>query len=79
MEEEDYKTRLENFVYDSKKRFVDPCKVEAVDEYGLDTAIKMWQNGKPDSATLDRLRINSCKRAMAFRLKLERARIKTEY
>ena len=78
MEAEDYKERLERFVYDNKG-FVDPCKVEAVDEYGLDTAIKMWQNSKPDSATLDRLRINSCKRAMAFRLELERARIKTEY
>jgi uncharacterized protein YifN (PemK superfamily) len=45
---DDYKKALEDFVYDDKKRFVDPEKMSAVEILGLDKAKQLYDkyNGK---------------------------------
>ena len=50
----------EEFVTD-KGGFVDPEKVEAVELYGLEKAVEMWKDGKPDWQTRTMLQ----KRALA--------------
>lgn len=59
MEKLSYTERLNNFVYDERKRFVSPEKMEAVEQFGLDRAIELWKDGEPDSAILDKLRLCS--------------------
>lgn len=65
MEKNDYKKRLYDFVYEG--RFVNPEKVEAVVEFGLDKAEQMWENGEPSKETLLRLQRNGCLRALYLR------------
>lgn len=65
MENNDYKTRLYNFVYEG--RFINPEKMEAVEEFGLDKAEEMWQNGEPTWEIRSKLQTNACQRALYVR------------
>lgn len=65
MEKNDYKKRLYDFVYEG--RFINPEKAEAVEEFGLDKAEQMWENGEPSWETRSRLQVNGCLRALYFR------------